>query len=531
MQQARQTPGANRGGRAAGYLFRRFIETIREEGLLQAIRLAAWRIERLLRWPLPVLPRNADRTPFDLEAQYRDAVARGAPLPAEPSGGLEVVRVGSASDLRRAADGSGSHVLLVFRDAVLRPGAEARFARAGGADLAYADEDRLDRTAPLFKPEYSFELHLASNYLGDVLLVRRALLRGIEAEGPHDAALAIAHAAARIVRIPEVLFSRAASHEDASEHAVRKALARRGRADLGIARSADGSLRVRYPTPEVETAVIIPTTARPGTIEPCLAAIERHRAGLPVEVLVVDTGTADSRGRSVLRKLPPLARVLRWPGRRFNYAAANNFAVRQTRAPMLLFLNDDTEPLDDRWLAALLEVARWSEVAIAGSLLLYPDRTIQHAGIVLGVGGPAGHVLRGVPDGARPNQTWALRRRDVSAVTGASMLVRRDAFEALGGFDESFSLAYNDVDLCLRARARGLHVIFEPASRLLHKESATRRKRHVPAEERRFLSRWGGAILRGDPFYSPNLTREREDLSLAVRSSGCAFGLAGAAEA
>jgi len=412
--------------------------------------------------------------------------------------------------------------LLVLRGAKLHEGAERRFAaEATGADLVYSDEDRLRdgaRGRPLFKPEYSPELHLSANYPGDVLLASRALLAraGVDdaaALTPHDLALRLADAADRIRRIPEILFSRVAEEPDVSLDGVRAALARRGRTGT-VTAGADGTAVVRYPTPRATVAVIVPSAGRHPWLEPCLRAVSRLSPGVALEILVLDTRAVSSGADDGPLVALPGVRVEPWAGRRFNFAAVNNEGARRTRAEYLLFLNDDTEPLDDRWLTAMLELAQWPETAAVGSLLLYPDRTIQHAGVVLGVGGPGAHGLRHLPATSRPNQPWALRTREVSAVTAACLLVPRGKFEAVGGFDESFSVDNNDLDLCLRLGAAGGRVLFTPDSRLLHRESVTRRKWRDPAEERAFLDRWEGLLRRGDTYYSPGLTLVREDFSL-----------------
>jgi len=494
-----------------GYLAGRLFETLREGQLRYAWSLFAWRIERKLRYRQPFLDLGMRRESLDLEAQYQARLAR----PQRPAR----IEVEPAIP--------GTHRLLLLRGAVLRPGAADRFASAAaGTDLVYADEDHQAdgrSVRPLFKPAYSPELHLASNYLGDALLVSRALLAKVESAVPpgglpaHDLALRLADAAQEIHRIPEVLSSRTAQELDVSLAGVEAALVRRGRRGV-VTRAPDGTAAVRYPTPRASVAVVVPSAGQRALLEPCLEAIRRLSAGVEVGTLVLDTRVDPRAEGEDLASLAdaPGVRVEPWGRRNFNYAAVNNEGARRTRSDYLLFLNDDAEPLDDRWLTAMLELAQWPETAAVGSLLLYPDRSIQHAGVILGVGGPGAHALRHLPLDAQPNQPWALRTREVSAVTGACMLVRRASFEAVGGFDESFSVDNNDLDLCLRLWANGGRVLFTPESRVLHRESATRRKWRKPAEERAFLDRWGKQLSRGDPYYSPRLTLVREDFSLGA---------------
>jgi GT2 family glycosyltransferase len=199
----------------------------------------------------------------------------------------------------------------------------------------------------------------------------------------------------------------------------------------------------------------------------------------------------------------------------FNFAAMNNLGARHATGDVLVFMNDDVEPLDSEWLTALLAHANRREVGAVGAKLIYPSGAIQHAGIVIGIMEGAGHLHRNTF--GSPYWNWLPFTRNVSAVTGACLAIRKSVFEELGGFDASFPANYNDVDLCLRARQAGYEVIVEPAAVLRHYECQSRQA-GVRLEERYlFEQRWAAWLERGDPFYSPHLRRTMEDAGLELQ--------------
>ena len=218
----------------------------------------------------------------------------------------------------------------------------------------------------------------------------------------------------------------------------------------------------------------------------------------------------------------PGVRLLHWDRKPFNYAAVNNFAARQARGKVLAFVNDDTEVVTPDWLERMLEHALQPEVGAVGAKLLYPGGAVQHAGVFLGVTEHhCGHVMNGFHGDAPGYANRLAAVQNLSAVTGACLVMRRSVFEEMGGFDEQFAGDYNDVDLCLRVRRRGLQVIWTPHARLVHHQCQTRgtiihpaRHAQLVMERLLFLERWGEEIARGDPYYSPHLTHDGEDCSV-----------------
>jgi GT2 family glycosyltransferase len=197
----------------------------------------------------------------------------------------------------------------------------------------------------------------------------------------------------------------------------------------------------------------------------------------------------------------------------FNFSRLNNFAARQASGQYLLFLNNDTEVIAPEWMTAMLEWAQQAEIGAVGAKLIYPNQTIQHVGVVLGLGGVAGHALAGMPKDTQQYFGVSQMTRNWSAVTAACMMVRREAFESVGGFDEELKVAFNDVDLCLRLLQRGLRNLVTPHAQLYHHESASRGFSLDPREVGLMKTKWG-ALLENDPYYNPNLSLHAGDFSL-----------------
>jgi len=216
-----------------------------------------------------------------------------------------------------------------------------------------------------------------------------------------------------------------------------------------------------------------------------------------------------------------VAHVLRYDAP-FNFAAINNLAARHARGTVLGLLNNDLEVLDGGWLEEMVSQALRPGIGAVGARLLYPDRTVQHGGVVLGIGGIAGHAFKYSPADAPGYFSRAQLVHDISAVTAACLLIRKETFDRVSGLDEMLTVAFNDVDFCLRVRELGLRNLWTPFATLVHHESKSRgsdedtraKRARLRAERRRMIERWGKA-LREDPAYSPNLTLESEDFSLA----------------
>lgn len=410
------------------------------------------------------------------------------------------------------------------------------------AEVIYTDEDKLDeagqRYGPYFKPDFDPDLLLAQNLVSHLGVYRRALLQrigglrsGFEGSQDHDLALrAIAACGrARVRHIPAVLYHWRQAEQgsfserhllvcaESSRRAVAEHLAGQGIvAEVRPDGRTPAYSRVIWPLPDPAplVSVVIPTRDRAALLAACTEGLLRRTDYPALELLVVDNGSTEAEALALMERLAadPRVRVLREPGP-FNYSRLNNRAAAAARGEVLLLLNNDIEVIHPDWLREMVSHAVRPDVGAVGARLLYADGTVQHGGVVLGMGGVAAHIGMGA---ARDDPGYFGHLavvREVGAVTGACLALRREVFEAVGGLDEEeLAVAFNDVDLCLRIRARGLRILWTPFAELYHLESASRGSDEERAKRRRFLGevaamqrRWGEA-LRCDPFWSPNLS-------------------------
>jgi len=289
---------------------------------------------------------------------------------------------------------------------------------------------------------------------------------------------------------------------------------------LGIAgKVVDGLVsplryRVRYKIAgQPLISIIIPTRDRVELLKRCLESIEAKTTYRHFEIIVLDNQSEAPDTLTYLAGLPHMVVPIRGP---FNYSYLNNVGAAHARGEFLLFLNNDIEVITEEWLEALLEHAQRKEVGAVGAKLLYPNGTIQHAGVGLGHGGVAGHAFWYLPADDPGYFDLAQVVRNCSAVTGACMMMRTSVFAAVGGFDENIRVVFNDVDLCLRVREKGYLVVYTPYAVLYHLESATRNSLHPATDEEYVRKRWGRVIAAGDPYYNPHLSLERFDFSLRI---------------
>jgi glycosyltransferase involved in cell wall biosynthesis len=438
---------------------------------------------------------------------------------------------------------SGEFVALMDHDDLLPPHAlyciAEEVAKHPDAALIYSDEDQLDargrRCEPAFKPDFDLDLLLARNLVSHLGVFRTALLRelgglreGFEGSQDHDLALRVAAIVPpeSIRHVPRVLYHwRQAGAASFSERELARCAdaSRRAVGDFLAATNTPGeaavhplvpaAVRVLRPLPAPPLAsIIVPTRDRADLLARCAQGV-LHGTDFPgVELLIVDNGSTEAATTTLLAQLAEdsRVRVLR-NEQEFNFAGLCNQAAEAARGEVFVLLNNDIEIVEKSWLRTMAAHAVRPDIGAVGAKLLYPDGRVQHAGIVLGAGphGVAAHLGVGA-QGDAPGPSGLLRlERQVGAVTAACLVLRRDAWRAVGGMDEkNLPVAYNDVDLCLRLRAAGLKILWTPFAELIHHESATRGpddsgRLHRAAAFMR--ARWGEALAR-DPFYSPNFS-------------------------
>jgi GT2 family glycosyltransferase len=445
----------------------------------------------------------------------------------------------SAASNRGLQLANGDWLGLLDHDDILEPDALFQHIKwlqtHRDADLIYSDEDKLTEQgldSPIFKPDWSLDFFLSCNYVCHFTLIRREVIQQVggfrsEFDGAqdYDLFLRIIERTTRIDHIPRVLYHWRRSAASTADNIRRKpGSLETGRLALEsyLERQAvRGHVTVDWRTHAYwikrelsqakKISIIIPVRDRVDLLKRCLDSLTKETHYAPYEIVIVDNDSQTEEARSYLSGLKH--RVLHYEGP-FNFSAINNFAVEQTESPWLLFLNNDTEVIDGDWLSIMAEHVQRPEVGAVGPRLLYPDDTVQHGGIVVGVGGIAEHAFRGFPAEA-PGVCRQLQvTRNYSAVTGACLLTRRDVFNKVRGFDEErLPVTFSDVDLCLKIRRAGYLIVYTPFAKLYHHESGTRRRTVEPLETDVMRERWA-ALLEYDPYYNPNLSRERADFSL-----------------
>ena len=422
------------------------------------------------------------------------------------------------------------------------------------SDLLYSDEDKMEgdatRSDPWFKPDWNPALMLSCNAFGRLGVFRRSMLEHLGGfhtsfDGAEEYELVLRCARTtelhRIRHIARILYHRRSDAENermgiVSCEAGRRAIAEH-LASQKIAvevRRMSWGYQVVYasPTPRPKVSLLIATTARPDLVEPCLQSLVERTSYDNWEImLLVSAGVRQFPERDgFLNKVAKQrnVRIVEYPDRPFNYSWVNNFGATQASGDILCFLNDDTEVIAADWLDQLVARVSLPQVAAAGPKLYYPDGTIQHAGVILGLGpsGIAGHVCHREPRGSQGYFGRLCLEQDVSCVTAACMVIRAEVFRTVGGFDEAMPLAYNDVDLCLRLRAAGWRIIWTPAAELVHHESASLGRHDTGERVEQYArdialmrQRWQ-STLDADPFYNRNLSLEHGyKLAFPPRSS------------
>ena len=459
----------------------------------------------------------------------------------------------SANTNEAFAMAEGDYIGLLDHDDLLAPQALFRMAEAvrqHGADMLYSDEDKVTEDLkkhfqPHFKPEFNLDLLRSNNYITHFLVVKKTLaeeagLLRDEMNGAqdYDFIFRCSEKAEKIVRIPEILYHWRTSETstadnpmskqyayEAGERAISGNLERTGTAGTVESLPDFGFYRVRYPvqgTPLV--SVIIPNKDHAGMLKKCVESVFANDYQ-NVEIIIVENNSTERETFAYYRELSknPRVRLVRWK-HGFNYSAINNCGVRHAKGEYLLFLNNDVRgDISTNWLTEMLGVCQRKDVGAVGARLYYPNNKIQHAGIVIGIGGVAGAMFVDLPKGRGGYMHKAAIMQDLSAVTAACMLVKREAFEKAGEFTEELAVAFNDVDLCLKIGKCGYRIVYDPFAELYHDESRTRGAEDTPEKIRRFQSEieymrvhWLDIIKNGDPNYNPNLSLKKWYYSLRV---------------
>lgn len=451
---------------------------------------------------------------------------------------------------------TGDFIVLLDHDDELPPHALYMVAEElnahPDADVIYSDEDKIDevgqRSAPYFKCDYNPDLFLSHNMISHLGVYRTSLVREVggfrpEFDGSQDYDLALRvierTTPERIRHIPHVLYhwraipgSVALSGDqkdyahDKARAAIQSHLDRTGKTNAKAEPTFNGNLhRVNYPLPDPapRVSIIIPTRNAKDLLQVAIESCLEKTRYPDFEILVVDNQSDEADSINYLEQIAnnPKVRVLNYK-KPFNFADMNNMAAAKATGSVLCFLNNDTEVIREDWLVHMVSHALRPEIGAVGAKLYFPDDTVQHAGIVLTPEFIAWHAFSRFPRSHSGFFGRAILQQNYSAVTAACMVVRRELFKKVGGFDaKTFAVSYNDVDLCLRLNAEGFRTFWTPFAELYHYQSASlgkpksdARVEQFESEAKAFRDRWA-SIIAEDPCYSPNLTERLEDFSLA----------------
>ena len=455
---------------------------------------------------------------------------------------------------------TGEFIGLLDQDDILHPSTLYEYVKAineKDADYIYCDETtfksgNIDHMLTMhFKPDYAPDNLRANNYICHFSVFKRDLLQGTElfrsqfdGSQDHDMILRLTDAAQNVVHVPKLLYywrchaTSVASNIEAKPYAIeaaRGAVAENLRShgfknfQITSTRAFETIFKIRYQiigSPRI--SIVIPNKDHVEDLKRCISSIEEKSTYDNYEIVVVENNseTKEIKDYYELLKDDPRVKVVTYTGS-FNYSAINNFGVKETTGEYILLLNNDTQVITVNWMEEMLMYAQREDVGAVGAKLYYGDKTIQHAGVVIGLGAhrTAGHTHY---KQHRENLGYMGRlcyAQDVTAVTGACLLVKKSLFEKVGGLDESFAISLNDVDFCLKLRKLGLLNIFTPFAELYHFESISRglddqgeKAERYNRESAHFRDKWKKELQQGDPYYNPNFSLDRSDFSLRVES-------------
>lgn len=448
----------------------------------------------------------------------------------------------------------GDFLVLADHDDTLTPDALFECVKAMNEDplydVIYSDEDKLDMDGqalfdPHFKPDFNPDLLTSVNYICHLFVVNRNLVEAIggfrqEFDGAqdYDFIFRCTEQARKVHHIPKVLYhwrchmnSTASNPEskmyafEAGARAIKAHYDRMGIAVDSVEKGVDyGIYHTRFHLDEEPlVSVIIPNKDHRADLDLCLTSLLDKGIYRNLEVIVVENNSTEPETFDYYEELQEKrknVRVVTWK-REFNFSAINNYGVTFAHGEYLLFLNNDVEVIEPDVIREMLGYARRDDVGIVGARLLYQDDTIQHAGVVIGFGGIAGHTFIGLHQAENSYFHRAMCAQDYSAVTAACMMSKRSLFDQVGGFREELAVAFNDIDYCLKIRSLGKKVVYNPYALLYHYESKSRGLEDTPEkverfnrEVARFIGYWPEIVINGDPYYNPNLTLRKSNFAL-----------------
>lgn len=456
---------------------------------------------------------------------------------------------------------TGEFIMFSDHDDTLAPDALFEIVREinehPGTDVVYTDEDKVTMDGgryfdPHFKPDFDLDLLRSNNYICHIFVVKRTIMEQVgmlrsEFDGAqdYDFILRCCEKAEKIRHVPKVLYhwrnhpaSTAGNPEsktyayEAGRAAVQAHYERMGiKAEVTMAPNVGeteqwGRYRTKlFVEGNPLVSILIPNKDHKKDLQKCVESVLQKSSYQNIEILIVENNSTEQETFAYYKELESAhenVRVLNWKNE-FNYSSINNFAAEHAKGQYLLLLNNDIEVKTEDWIEEMLSYCQREDVGIVGAKLLFPNERIQHAGVIIGLGpsGTAGHLFYNSPEKQFVYAGRAHSTQDLSAVTAACMMVKKEIYQQVGGMDEAFQVAFNDVDFCLRVRETGKLVVFQNYAQLYHHESLTRgyetskkNKIRFKEEAKLFKTRWKDILESGDPYYNPNLTLRRSDCSL-----------------
>lgn len=461
--------------------------------------------------------------------------------------------LGIAENTNRAFSmAKGEFMGLLDHDDLLAPNALYEIVQAlqdhPQADALYTDEDKVtteldEHFQPHLKPDFNLDLLRSNNYICHFFVVRRSIVekaggfrKEFDGAQDYDFIFRCTENAREVLHVPEILYhwrTHKASTADnpaskmyafeAGKRAIEANLERTETKGV-VSHTQDlGFYRVKYPVQgKPLVSVIIPNKDEKETLQTCMEMLNSNTSYQNFEIIIIENNSTTDEIFRYYKELSkdPRIHLLRW-GKEFNYSAINNFGVAHAKGEYLLFLNNDIKSINPDWMEELLGVCQRPEVGGVGAKLIYPDNTIQHAGCVVGMGGIAGHMFVDMPADRTGYLHKASLLQDMSAVTAACLMMKKEVFEETGGFTEELAVAFNDVDLCLKVRKNNHLIVYDPYAKLYHMESKTRGAEDSKEKVRRFQTEieymrchWLDILKNGDPYYNKNLSLTKWNYSL-----------------
>lgn len=451
---------------------------------------------------------------------------------------------------------NGEYIMLLDHDDLLTPDALFEVVKVINADqnvdFIYSDEDKLShngkkRFMPHFKPDWSPDTLRSYNYPIHISVFSKRIIektgffrKEFDGSQDYDLILRVTENTRNIVHIPKVLYNWRVHNQStasdannknyaliAAKKALEAHLKRQGLKGNILDNEVISTYKIEYELNDNPLiSIIIPNKDHINDLNTCISSIQKKSRYRNFEIIIVENNSIEKKifeYYDQIREQNSNIRLVYWD-KSFNYSAINNYAVKYAKGDVILFLNNDVEVINNDWLERMLEYIQRNDVGAVGAKLYYPDNTLQHAGVIVGLGGVAGHSHKYFP-ASNPGYFARLKIvQNMGAVTGACLMTKKDIFEQIGGFDEELEIAFNDVDLCMKIRNAGYLIVWTPFVELYHYESKSRGTDDTPDKIIRFQNeiikfkqKWQKDLLAGDPYYNKNLTLDREDFSIHLR--------------